>query len=335
MVSDVGSNRKVLVPALEAAVSRHGGRLLNVYWLPFGTRDYGAVLQRIAAQQPQLVWHSIGDDPVTFVKQYRSFAMRPQLVTDIAHESLSIATAGASTGTIGVSSYFMSIDSAENHRFLARYTARVADTRAPRLGPYAVMLPHGECTYAGIRLFAQAAQDAGSVEVMRVKTALSGISLNLPRGKTGVNRAGDHVTCMTRIAQAQADNSFALWIRSDRFFQPVWDKAVATSRHYLIYITKECDMNDISMMSAETLLVEYRRHALSPRECMEAVLERVQQFDPLVNCMCGFHADVALQAARESEQRWMRGEPLGLLDGVPVSVRISSMYKDFRHGMAH
>lgn len=94
-------------------------------------------------------------------------------------------------------------------------------------------------------------------------------------------------------------------------------------------------MNDISMMSAETLLVEYRRHALSPRECMEAVLERVQQFDPLVNCMCGFHADVALQAARESEQRWMRGEPLGLLDGVPVSVRISSMYKDFRHGMAH
>lgn len=72
------------------------------------------------------------------------------------------------------------------------------------------MLPHGECTYAGIRLFAQAAQDAGSVEVMRVKTALSGISLNLPRGKTGVIRAGDHVTCMTRIAQAQADNSFAL-----------------------------------------------------------------------------------------------------------------------------
>ncbi|RQT22586.1 MULTISPECIES: amidase family protein [Burkholderia cepacia complex] len=80
-------------------------------------------------------------------------------------------------------------------------------------------------------------------------------------------------------------------------------------------------MNDISMMSAETLLVAYRRHALSPRECMEAVLERVRQFDPLVNCMCGFHADVALQAARESEQRWMRGEPLGLLDGVPVSVK--------------
>jgi aspartyl-tRNA(Asn)/glutamyl-tRNA(Gln) amidotransferase subunit A len=75
------------------------------------------------------------------------------------------------------------------------------------------------------------------------------------------------------------------------------------------------------MMSAETLIAEYRRHALSPIESMKAVLERVEQFDPLVNCMCGVDADAALEAARESEQRWMRDEPCGLLDGVPVSVK--------------
>jgi len=210
VVSDVGSNRKVLVPALEAAITRHGGRFRGVYWLPFGTRDYGAVLQRIAAAQPQLVWHSIGDDPVTFVKQYRSFAMKPQLVTDIAHESLSVATAGASTGILGVSSYFMSIDTAENRDFLARYTARVANAHVPRLGPYAVVLPHGECTYAGVRLFARAAHAARSIDVARVKSALSGISLDLPRGKTGVSHGGDHVTCMARVGEAQADNSFAI-----------------------------------------------------------------------------------------------------------------------------
>ncbi|KWO47996.1 branched-chain amino acid ABC transporter substrate-binding protein [Burkholderia sp. MSMB1459WGS] len=210
VVSDVGSNRKVLIPSLEAAVTRHGGRFLSVYWLPFGTRDYGAVLQRIAGEQPQLVWHSVGDDPVTFVKQYRSFAMKPQLVTDIAHESLSIATAGASTGIVGVSSYFMSLDSSENRTFLARYTARVADTHVPRLGSYAVMLPHGECTYAGVRLFAQAVRAAGSLDVTRVKSVLPGISLDLPRGKAGVSQGGDHVTCEARIAQARADNSFAV-----------------------------------------------------------------------------------------------------------------------------
>jgi branched-chain amino acid transport system substrate-binding protein len=210
VVSDIGSNRKVLVPQLQAAVARHGGRFLDVYWLPFGTRDYGAVLQRIAAQGPQIVWHSIGDDPVTFVKQYRSFAMKPQLVSDIAHESLSIATTGASTGTIGVSSYFMSIDSAENRDFLARYAAHHADARDPRLGRYPVVLPHGENTYAGIRLFAQAVRAGGSVDVDRVKAALPGVSVMLPRGRTGVNSDGSHVLCQTLIGRALADNSFSI-----------------------------------------------------------------------------------------------------------------------------
>ncbi len=102
VVSDIGSNRKVLVPALQAAVKRYSGQFLNVYWLPFGTRDYGAVLQQIASQRPQIVWHSIGDDPVTFVKQYRSFGMKPQLVPGYAvpfarHQRVGLAL-GVHTG---------------------------------------------------------------------------------------------------------------------------------------------------------------------------------------------------------------------------------------------
>lgn len=210
VASDIGSNRKVLVPELQASIARHGGRLLDVYWLPFGTRDYGAVLQRVASLRPQIVWHSIGDDPVTFVKQYRSFSMTPQLVSDIAHESLCIASGGASTGTVGVSSYFMSIDNAANRDFLTRYTAHYAGAHDPRLGPDAVVLPHGESTYAGVRLFAQAARVAGSTDPGPVKAALPGVSIALPRGTTGVSSDGGHVLCETRIAQAHADNSFGI-----------------------------------------------------------------------------------------------------------------------------
>ncbi|WP_118181164.1 ABC transporter substrate-binding protein [Paraburkholderia phosphatilytica] len=210
VMSDIGSNRKVLVPELQASAARHGGRLLDVSWLPFGTRDYGPVLQRVAALRPQIVWHSIGDDPVSFVKQYRSFSMSPLLVSDIAHESLSIATGGAAAGTIGVSSYFMSVNTPANRDFLARYTARYAGPRDPRLGPYAVVLPHGENTYAGIRLFAQAVRQAGSVDVDRVKVALARVSDALPRGTTAVSSDGGHVLCQTLIGQDRADNSFGM-----------------------------------------------------------------------------------------------------------------------------
>ncbi|WP_133664005.1 ABC transporter substrate-binding protein [Paraburkholderia sp. BL10I2N1] len=210
VVSDMGSNRRTLVPQLQVSIERHGGTLVDVSYFPFGTRDFGAVLQRIAALRPQIVWHSIGDDPVTFVKQYRSFSMEPQLVSDIAHESLSIATEGASTGTLGVSSYFMSLDNAANRAFLARYTARYADAHAPRLGASVVVLPHGENTYAGIQLFAQAVHLAGSIEPGRVKAALPRLSLALPRGPVSVTGDGGHVLCATRIGRARTDNSFEI-----------------------------------------------------------------------------------------------------------------------------
>src|SRR6185437_2384632 len=40
-----------------------------------------------------------------------------------------------------------------------------------------------------------------------------------------------------------------------------------------------------------------------------------------LNAFCVVDADRALRAARESEARWMRGTPVGLLDGVPVSIK--------------
>ena len=80
-------------------------------------------------------------------------------------------------------------------------------------------------------------------------------------------------------------------------------------------------MNEVVDMSADQLKAAYRCRALSPVEVMCAVLDRVTRFNPIVNGVCGLDEDRALAAARESERRWMRSEPCGLLDGVPVSVK--------------
>ncbi|KVE85481.1 amidase [Burkholderia cepacia] len=80
-------------------------------------------------------------------------------------------------------------------------------------------------------------------------------------------------------------------------------------------------MNDVLEMNAEQLMVGYRRRAFSPVEVICAVLDRVAHFNPFVNGVCSLDEDSVLAAARESERRWMHGEPRGLLDGVPVSVK--------------
>jgi len=72
--------------------------------------------------------------------------------------------------------------------------------------------------------------------------------------------------------------------------------------------------------TAVQLLEAYRKHEISPVEVAQAVLERIEQFNPRLNAFC-FLSPNTIEDARESEKRWMAGQPKGLLDGVPVSIK--------------
>jgi aspartyl-tRNA(Asn)/glutamyl-tRNA(Gln) amidotransferase subunit A len=78
---------------------------------------------------------------------------------------------------------------------------------------------------------------------------------------------------------------------------------------------------DITALSAVELLGLYQRRELSPVEATQAVLDRIEAQNPPVNAYCLVRPDEALAAARASERRWQAGEPGGLLDGVPTSVK--------------
>jgi aspartyl-tRNA(Asn)/glutamyl-tRNA(Gln) amidotransferase subunit A len=75
------------------------------------------------------------------------------------------------------------------------------------------------------------------------------------------------------------------------------------------------------MMSASELLARYRAKSLSPVEATRAALARIARHDQALNAFILVCEDEAMDAARASEARWMRGEPLGSLDGVPTTIK--------------
>lgn len=81
------------------------------------------------------------------------------------------------------------------------------------------------------------------------------------------------------------------------------------------------------MLPATALLNGYRRGIFSPVEATQAALERIANHDAAVNAFRMIDAAGALSAARASEERWRRQEPIGLLDGVPSSVKDQWMAK--------
>ena len=78
---------------------------------------------------------------------------------------------------------------------------------------------------------------------------------------------------------------------------------------------------DPATLSAATLLRHYRRRELSPVEVTGACLARIARWNDRVHAFCHVDEAAALAAAQASEARWHRGEPSGVLDGVPATIK--------------
>ncbi|MDQ1045844.1 amidase [Streptomyces sp. V4I2] len=78
---------------------------------------------------------------------------------------------------------------------------------------------------------------------------------------------------------------------------------------------------DLTGLTAVQLLDGYRKGEFSPVDVTRATLARAERIQPEVNAFVRLTADEALAQAAASADRWRRGEPAGLLDGVPVTVK--------------
>ena len=78
---------------------------------------------------------------------------------------------------------------------------------------------------------------------------------------------------------------------------------------------------DLCYMPATDLAAAIRTKQVSPVEVVNAVLSRIEQLNPQLNAFCLVTADTARQAAQAAEQAVMRGDTLGPLHGVPVSIK--------------
>ncbi len=77
----------------------------------------------------------------------------------------------------------------------------------------------------------------------------------------------------------------------------------------------------IAELDAFALGHAFRRKTLSPVEAATDALDRAEAAQPSINAFALIDRARTLASARQSEARWMRGEPLGAFDGVTVTIK--------------
>ncbi|HJP75333.1 MAG TPA: amidase [Pseudonocardiaceae bacterium] len=80
-------------------------------------------------------------------------------------------------------------------------------------------------------------------------------------------------------------------------------------------------MSDDALLTATEMVAGFSSGELSPVDVTITALRRIVEGNPALNAYCHIDEGGAVAQAEESATRWEQGNPQGLLDGVPTSIK--------------
>lgn len=195
-----------------------GGEIVDQHYLPLGSARVQDVVAAIRAHTPDVIFNAIsGDTNVIFFRALRAAGITPDRIPtmslSLAEEELRALDPSDLAGDYATHSYFQSIDSPENHSFVAAFQRRY--------GAHRVTSDAIEAAYIGTKLWAQAVTQAGTEQVRAVTHALGRQSYAAPEGMVYVDPENQHTWKSVRVGRVRADGQFDVVWSSGKPVRPV------------------------------------------------------------------------------------------------------------------
>ena len=192
-------------------------------YTPFGHADYQTIVadvKKFAAGGKTAVVSTInGDSNVPFYKELGNQGLKatdvPVVAFSVGEEELRGVDTKPLVGHLAAWNYFMSIDNPENKKFIADWKAYVKAKNLPD-GDKRVTNDPMEATYVGIKMWAQAVEQAGTTNVDAVRQAVGGQTVKAPSGFTlTMDAKNHHLHKPVYIAEIKADGQFQVVWKTD------------------------------------------------------------------------------------------------------------------------
>jgi urea transport system substrate-binding protein len=189
-------------------------------YTPFGHTDYQQIVAEIkqfAASGDACVINTInGDSNVPFFKEFASSGLTsadcPVVSFSLSEDELRSLPTKDLVGHLGCWTYFMSLDTAENKKFIKNWNAWLAkQSYAGVVKEKRVTCSPMVLSYNGVYLWKAAVEKAKSFDVDKVREALESgeISFEGPAGKVTMQK-NHHLTKNVYIGETKADGQFKI-----------------------------------------------------------------------------------------------------------------------------
>ncbi len=198
-------------------LSAHGAVLTRERYLPLGATDFSELVDDIAKQQPDVVLSTLNSSgTIAFFKALDKAGIGadtiPVLSFTVAEVELAELNSPLMAGHYAAWNYFQSIPSAHNQEFVQRFRNR--------FGRHAVLDDPMEASYIGMRLWVQAAREAGSAEPAQVQHTILRQTLYAPEGVVALDPDTRHLWKTARIGRIRRDGQFDIVSDSGRAIEP-------------------------------------------------------------------------------------------------------------------
>src|SRR3954454_8867209 len=185
-------------------------------YTPFGHSDYQTIVanvKKFAASGKTAVVSTInGDSNVPFYKELGNQGLKatdvPVVAFSVGEEELRGIDTKPLVGHLAAWNYFMSVKNAQNDAFIKLYKDWAKKNSVPNLDTVVTNDPM-EATYVGIHMWKQAAEKAKSIEVDKVRKAMSGQTFKAPCGFTlKMDETNHHLHKPVFIGEVTANGQF-------------------------------------------------------------------------------------------------------------------------------
>ena len=185
-------------------------------YTPFGHSDYQTIvadIKKFAVGKPTAVVSTInGDSNVPFYKELANQGLKaediPVVAFSVGEEELRGIDTAPLVGHLAAWNYFMSVETPENQGFVEKWKAYVKKHQLPG-GDKRVTNDPMEATYIGIRMWAQAVEQAGTTDVDAVRQAVGNQVVRSPSGfDITMDAKNHHLHKPVLIAEVREDGQF-------------------------------------------------------------------------------------------------------------------------------
>src|SRR5919202_1684091 len=201
---------------IASQLKQQGGEVVGEKYVDLGETDFTDIITHIRDLRPDVVFNTLnGDSNPIFYRQYRDAGIKAEEISILA---VSVAEAelqdigDAAVGHYASWSYFQSIDTPENQRFVEDFQANY--------GAHRVTSDPIEAAYSQVYLWKQAVESAQSFEVDRVRVAAYGQSFPSPGGLIQIE-PNHHVWKNCYIGQIVPGGQFAILSSSQAPIKPL------------------------------------------------------------------------------------------------------------------